>query len=415
MIKPATIPSVTSILNTEFECLPFPNEILIKIFGYLDIQDISRSAKVSHQFNKISNDPSLWKSMEKLYIDGKRVPTEFLTYIIQKGITELCLFQCEILPPRVPGVKLTRPLNLKTLIVDKTNPGETLMSEILTSYSIEKVALRDCNLSFSVLISSVRLIGRKLRSLNLGNTLRTGRRYDLSIISIIVNTCSGLEELNMSHNSLPRESVDYLCENLTPHILKLDVKNIQYSYYLENIRMGLHEPWKVGLSDKNIRALVKRCPKLRVLDIRENENITYQGLVAISDGLLFLECLALPQSVGNELGLPQCSFIDNALKVLPYTINLSKLHALKSMKRLKKLLIGCISDWNEYHNIWSNILQSEIPHLEYQNILQSEKHEGSNSFEVAVTKTNDFRGVEFCPNCLQYEPEPTYKHKCVKK
>ena len=403
MIKPATIPAATSILNTKFECLPLPNEILVKIFGYLDIQDISRSAKVSHQFNKISKDSSVWKSIGKLCIDRRKVPTEFLSYVILRGITEICLFQCVILPPKVPGVKLTRPMNLKSLILDKTNGDKTLLSEILTSHRIEKIALRDCNLSLFVFPRSPTHIGRTLKSLNLGNDLRTGKRYDLSSISIIVNACLGLEELNMSCNSLPTESVDYLCKNLTPNILKLESKNIQYRDYLENKRMGLPEPWKVGLNDNNIKALVKRCPKLRVLDIRENENVTYQGLVAISKGLLFLECLALPDSVRKELGLPQCSYIAiDVVQVLPYTIDLNKMQALKSMNRLKKLLIGYDSDLNEYQNI----LQSEIPHLE--------KHEGSNSFEVAVTNTNEFTGVEFCPNCLQYE-QPTYEHECVKK
>merc|ERR1712110_238000 len=121
MIKPATIPAATSILNTKFECLPLPNEILVKIFGYLDIQDISRSAKVSHQFNKISKDSLVWKSIGKLCIDRRKVPTEFLSYVILRGITEICLFQCVIFPPKVPGVKLTRPMNLKSLILDKTN------------------------------------------------------------------------------------------------------------------------------------------------------------------------------------------------------------------------------------------------------------------------------------------------------
>ena len=109
----------------------------------------------------------------------------------------------------------------------------------------------------------------------------------------------------------------------------------------------------------------------------------------------------LPDSVGKELGLPQCSVIDGVEQMLPYTINLSKLQALKSMKSLKELLIGDNSDLNEYQSI----LQSEIPHLK--------KHEGSKSFKVAMTNTNDFRGIEFCPNCLQYE-QPTYEHKCAK-
>ena len=141
MIKPATIPAVTSILNTKFECLPLPNEILVKIFGYLDIQDISRSAKVSHQFNKISNDPSLWKSMGKLCIDGRTVTTEFLTYIIQRGITGISLFRCEILPPRIKLTELKRPLNLKTLSLYKTIGDGTLLKNILVSHPMEQVHL----------------------------------------------------------------------------------------------------------------------------------------------------------------------------------------------------------------------------------------------------------------------------------
>ena len=59
---------IQSDLNTELESLPLPNEILVKFFGYLDIQDISRCGQVSHQFDIISKDSSLWKSMGKLYI-----------------------------------------------------------------------------------------------------------------------------------------------------------------------------------------------------------------------------------------------------------------------------------------------------------------------------------------------------------
>ena len=51
VMRTDTIP-IQSDLKTELECLrlPLPNEILVKIFGYLDIQDISRCGRVSHQF-----------------------------------------------------------------------------------------------------------------------------------------------------------------------------------------------------------------------------------------------------------------------------------------------------------------------------------------------------------------------------
>jgi hypothetical protein len=83
-----------------------------------------------------------------------------------------------------------------------------------------------------------------------------------------------------------------------------------------------------------------------------------QGLLAISNGLKFIEYLGLPESVGNELGLPQFTLINSVFQMLPYTIKLPKMQALKSMKTLKELLIES-SCPEEYQSI----LIKEIPHL----------------------------------------------------
>ena len=75
--KPVTT-VVKSVLNTELTCFPgfhrswpLPNEILFKIFGYLNIQEVRLSAQVSHQFNIISKDSSL---KPELLIEQKRSP-----------------------------------------------------------------------------------------------------------------------------------------------------------------------------------------------------------------------------------------------------------------------------------------------------------------------------------------------------
>ena len=146
LMKPAPAP-LKSVLNTEFDCLPLPNEILVKIFRYLNIQDISRCSQISHQFNMISKDSILWQSWAKLSIYEMKVPTEFLIYIIQRGITELKLYKCEILPPRAMLTVLTRPLNLKTLSLDNTKGDKTLANEILTSHPMEKVDFRGSMMS----------------------------------------------------------------------------------------------------------------------------------------------------------------------------------------------------------------------------------------------------------------------------
>ena len=86
-------------------------------------------------------------SWGKLSIESMKVPTEFLTYIIQRGITELSLIECEILPPKVKLAELKRPLNLKTLSLDWMKGDKTLLNEILTSHSLEKVDLRESRMS----------------------------------------------------------------------------------------------------------------------------------------------------------------------------------------------------------------------------------------------------------------------------
>ena len=95
----------------------------------------------------VSKDSILWQSWAKLSIFEMKVPTEFLIYIIQRGITELKLYKCEILPPRAMLTVLTRPLNLKTLSLDNTKGDKTLANEILTSHPMEKVDFRGSMMS----------------------------------------------------------------------------------------------------------------------------------------------------------------------------------------------------------------------------------------------------------------------------
>ena len=98
------------------KCLQtLPNEILVKIFDYFDIKDISRCAQVSHHFNIICEDVSLWKSFEKIYIQKKKVSSEFILKILAKGVKRICLDYCEILPPRF---KLPENLQLENLTLD---------------------------------------------------------------------------------------------------------------------------------------------------------------------------------------------------------------------------------------------------------------------------------------------------------
>ena len=99
----------------DLKCLQtLPNEILVKIFSYFDIKDISRCAQDSHHFNIICEDVSLWKSFDKIYIQKKKVSSEFILKILAKGVKRICL-DCEILPPKF---KLPENLQLENVTLD---------------------------------------------------------------------------------------------------------------------------------------------------------------------------------------------------------------------------------------------------------------------------------------------------------
>ena len=67
-----------------------PEEVLLNIFGNLDIKDLGSCAQVCKKFQKISLDETLW---QKLNLDEREVPCQFLEQVISRGLTYLS-FRC---------------------------------------------------------------------------------------------------------------------------------------------------------------------------------------------------------------------------------------------------------------------------------------------------------------------------------
>ena len=75
-------------------------------------------------------------------------------------------------------------------------------------------------------------------------------------------------------------------------------------------------------------------------------------------------------------------------------INHSKLDQLKSLRKLKELFIGNDSDSDQYR------------HQNGDQIIRNCVHD----FKVAMINTEDFREVEFCPDCHEII---WANHECV--
>ena len=57
-----------------------PNEVLLKVFTYLNIRDLGYCAQVSTRLRDISIDESLW---QKINVFNKVVPTGFIQHILK--------------------------------------------------------------------------------------------------------------------------------------------------------------------------------------------------------------------------------------------------------------------------------------------------------------------------------------------
>ena len=75
-----------------FEVLP--DEILLKIFQYLNINEIIYCAQMSKRTRKISHDESLW---QKINLYQRKVKVEFVEQILSNGCKYLCLNCAELL------------------------------------------------------------------------------------------------------------------------------------------------------------------------------------------------------------------------------------------------------------------------------------------------------------------------------
>ena len=229
-----------------------------------------------------------------------------------------------MLPPKH---KFTNPLKLKSVLIAGECIGyDGLITNVVKNHAMEKILLDECsddfisNEKFSEFIASLPQTGSQLKSLSLPDNFELNRES----LGYIVKSCVNLEELGMPYCDLLDSDLDYLSDNLTPSILKLNLfGNTNYN-------------------DKALCKLVKRCPNLQTLDIFGTK-VTWHGLCAIIDNLPCLEYLSLPWKIGEELGL------ENEIDML-------KMEKLRSMKQLKCLMF-------DYSLKYHEILAKEMPQL----------------------------------------------------
>ena len=68
-----------------------PDEVLLDIYGYLHTIDIINCGQVSKRFREISRDETL----QKLNLDEREVPNNFLKLLLSRGLKYLSFFRAK--------------------------------------------------------------------------------------------------------------------------------------------------------------------------------------------------------------------------------------------------------------------------------------------------------------------------------
>ena len=295
-----------------------PDEIILRVIKYLDINELVKFGEVSKRMRAISNDKSLWQKMNlsrdrPSWSDEFDVPTKFVKMVIENGCQYLSLHHVKVGTPRVTS---REPISMKSeehlLLENASNLRYLDLKYCGTHVLISEEILSSCHLLQKLSMASIIITSKIIRSICYQNG-RTLHTLDLSFcsglnldsIQTITMNCVRLKNLDLFATGLSKESITFLVNNLTPGVEKLALGGLR------------------NLRDKHVKALVARCNKLSVLNL-EQTAISNGSLTYIIKNLQFtLEKLNVRHRHG-----------------ITYTTLLNNITELKSMPKLRVLNYG---------------------------------------------------------------------------
>ena len=202
--------------KASFEDLP--DEIILKILSYVDLKDLFQCRAVNKRMKAITYDKSLWKTV---HLTGE-IPIELLEKILKRGCHYLSLYQCKVIGR---NICFKKNFQLKYFSIHNdsgTHSWETLNTAhkiIASCHNIEKLSVKP--FKYPSVIKWIVQSKKTLRVLNI-----SGCYITMEYTQQLFSHCQELVELNINcHNGVPLgpNSVDFLCDNLTTKITKLDV------------------------------------------------------------------------------------------------------------------------------------------------------------------------------------------------
>ncbi|XP_028966479.1 S-phase kinase-associated protein 2 [Galendromus occidentalis] len=275
--SPHDEPRATSKHNN-FKILP--DEVLLKIFGYLSRKDLRACMLVSRRFKRVACDSELWHSVG--YNRGKFAEKALLLEVM-RGTKMLCSACAS------SRFHLTKPVQLPRLqlqFVDLTNAvvshylltGLLQACDQLKGLSLENQALSD---------EVCEAIGRNKNLVTLNLCMVSG--LTLEGVNHILKGCRRLNSFNVAWSTMEKESLAQLVGALPVTLKELNIAG--YTDYLQ---------------DNHVAKLCDSSPDLELLCISDNRTLSPKTVITISEKLHNLRHLDLSRC--HQLFWPEFVF-----------------------------------------------------------------------------------------------------------
>ena len=263
-----------------------PDELILNILSYLEVKDLISCGQVSKRTRNISQDGSLWATVN---LEKKNVKTELLEMILSKG--------CKILNLSDATIHGSLSSNIKSQlrVLDLSHSAQNWMlptprqadwgsfnnyvDQILPH--LERLLISCSSLQYldmsglfisPKLVASICKNGKTLQVLNLNYSFifesneESGYRFDytepLSKFQEIIKCCQELKEIDLNyineeggsnHEGLTEDDLEFFTRNFPPDVEKL------------NLRSSCHR-----FRDYHVAYLLRRNNKIKALTLEAN-------------------------------------------------------------------------------------------------------------------------------------------------
>ncbi|XP_037548455.1 S-phase kinase-associated protein 2 [Nematolebias whitei] len=290
-----------------------PEELLLRIYLYLPLQDLLRVSGVCRRWNRLAFDESLWHSVDL------------------EGLTHMGLALQQVLKTRVRRLRCPRafvedlqftgssPLQIVELdLSSSVIPTWVLQNLLRCCRQLQYLSLEGLQLSDDIIRCLLKNPG--LLQLNLGGC----SNMSAGAVGALLRSCWRLKQLNMSWCSFSSEHVQNLVQNLSSAVSDLNLSGYRDTLTLDDVKV-----------------LVARCPNIQTLDLSDSTLLTADVLPVLQQlkvlvHLSLSRCYHLHLAALSDLGrtLPSLRFLDvfglvqeNQLPVLKKELSLININS----------------------------------------------------------------------------------------